>query len=152
MSDEECIHLNDPLLCTICNGKDAAGKRRAPAAPKPAAVPRAPRAAKAPAAKSSARVTRRVAAPSGDTPESVEEYRSRFPESFDAYVLVFFDTEARQFPGGWLQFARCASADPERKETAPGLVVRAEAMMRAAGFAADDAGRPLKPRRWHLEE
>ena len=41
MSDEECIHLNDPALCTICNGKDAAGKPKSrPVIPKQHAVPK----------------------------------------------------------------------------------------------------------------
>src|SRR5260221_423223 len=83
------------------------------------------------ALESSTRVTRTVApTESLDTPESVEQYRTRYPadrqDTFDAYVLVFFTSDARQFPGGWAQFARCASAEPERKETAPALVARAE--------------------------
>jgi hypothetical protein len=160
VSDEECIHLNDPALCTICNGKDAASRprARATAAPKPATVRAAVKAPKPPTAtRPSTRITRTVAAPESlDTPESVEEYRSRYAddrqETFDAYVLVFFNSEARQFPGGWTHFSRCASAEPERKETAPALVARAEALMRAAGYVADDTGRPLKGRRWHQED
>ncbi len=146
------MHLNDPALCTICNGKDAAGRRMArpaKAAPKPATV----RSAKAPS-RSTTRITRTVVSTQSlDTAESVEADRSRYPEdrqeTFDAYVEVFFGTEARDFPGGWTQFLRCASAEPERKETAPALVARAERLMRAAGYEADDAGRPSKVRRWH---
>jgi hypothetical protein len=152
VSDDECIHLNDPALCTICNGKDAAGRRRPPAAPKPAAKRPTATAAKATKAPSTRRVTRTVATQSVDTAESVEQYRTGYSadrqDTFDAYVEVFFTTDARQFPGGWMQFTRCANADPERKETAPGLVIRAEAFMRAAGYAADDTGRPHKSRRW----
>src|SRR5436190_2186192 len=106
MDDEECIHLNNPALCTICNGKEAASKRRAPAAPKPPAAAKrtaakAVKATTAPA--SSTRVTRTVTpTESLDTEESVEEYRARFAddrqETLDAYVLVFFTSDARQFP------------------------------------------------------
>ncbi len=155
MSDEECIHLNNPALCTICNGKDAAGRRkpRAPAAP---SAPRATRVAAAKPPSSTTRgLTRSVASQSLDTPESVEEYRLRFDDdrqdTFDAYVEVFFDGGARDFPGGWVHFSRCASAEPERKETAPALVARAEALIRAAGYEVDDTGRPLKARRWHKD-
>jgi hypothetical protein len=156
VTDEECIHLNDPALCTICNGKDAASKRRAPAAAKAAVAKRpATKATKAPTS-SSTRVTRTVTSTQSlDTSESIEEYRSRYAddrqETFDAYVEVFFSTDARQFPGGWVHFSRCANAEPERKETAPALVARAEALMRAAGYIADDTGRPVKARRWYQE-
>ena len=159
--DEECIHLNDPALCTICNGKDAAGRRRAAAA-KPAAPPSSVRAASSrPAVKPASRLSTRISTTvtstqSLDTPESVEEFRSRYADdrqdTFDAYVMVFFNTDARTFPGGWTHFARCADAEPERKETAPALVNRAESLMRAAGFEADDGGRPLKGRRWRLAD
>jgi hypothetical protein len=153
--EEECIHLNDPALCTICNGKDAAG-RRTPRAVKAAVKPATVKAAKAvkAAPRPTTRLTRTVVSPQSlDTPESVEEYRSRYADdrqdTFDAYVEVFFGTEARDFPGGWTHFSRCASAEPERKETAPALVARAEKLMRAAGYEADDTGRPVKGRRWH---
>ncbi|HUR77049.1 MAG TPA: hypothetical protein VMZ22_03805 [Acidimicrobiales bacterium] len=154
MNDEECIHLNDPALCTICNGKDAANKPRPRSAPKPVVQRLTPKETK-PAA-STTRLTRTVApTQSLDTPESVEQYRSRFAadrqETFDAYVEVFFATDARQFPGGWTHFSRCAAAEPERKETAPALVARAEALMRGAGYVADDTGRPVKARRWYLD-
>ncbi len=156
--DEECIHLNDPALCTICNGKDAAGRRR-PAAAKAASPPSTVRAARSapvkPASRPSTRINTTVTSTQSlDTPESVEEYRARYADNrqdtFDAYVMVFFNTDARTFPGGWAHFARCADAEPERKETAPALVNRAEALMRAAGFEADDGGRPLKGRRWRM--
>ena len=155
--EEECIHLNDPALCTICNGKDAAGKRstRKPAAAKTPRTPAAPRAKAAPAASKRLRTTV-VATTSADTPESVEEYRDRFTEdrqeTFDSYVLAFFNTDARDFPGGFLNFTRCANADPERKETSPALVSRAERIMRDAGYEADDSGRPQKTRRWFMPE
>ena len=153
MSDDECIHLNDPALCTICNGKDAASRRRPKAAPEPAAKRPTATAAKPTKTPSTRRVTRTVASTQSlDTPESVEQYRTGYAgdrqDTFDAYVEVFFTTDARQFPGGWTQFSRCANAEPERKETSPVLVVRAEALMRAAGYVADDTGRPLKGRRW----
>jgi hypothetical protein len=160
VDDAECIHLNDPALCTICNGKDAAVRRPTlTTAAKPAAKPAVKRPtvkAVKPVTSSTTRVTRTVAATQSlDTPESVESYRSRYAadrqETFDAYVFVFFATDARQFPGGWTHFSRCASAEPERKETVPALVARAERLMRAAGFVADDTGRPLKARRWYEE-
>lgn len=156
--DDECIHLNNPALCTICNGKDAAGKR----VPRPvkavAKIPtRASKAAGATAAASSKRLTTSVVSPTSlDTPESVEEYRAKYPadrqDTFDAYVLVFFNTEERDFPGGFAAFSRCASADPERKETAPALVARAERAMRKEGYELDDSGRPLQARRWFKED
>ena len=150
--DEECIHLNDPSLCTICNGKDAAGKRRPRAVPAAKATPAARPAAKKATAAPSRRLTTTAAPRSVETPESVEQYRSRFAddrqETFDAYVDVFFGGGAADFPGGWLNFSRCASAEPERKETAPALVARAERLMGAAGYEADDSGRPQKARRW----
>ena len=81
---------------------------------------------------------------------------SRFAEdrqdTFDAYVLVFFATDARDFPGGFLNFTRCANAEPERKATSPAIVSRAERMMRDAGYEADDSGRPQKTRRWFLAD
>jgi hypothetical protein len=156
--DDECIHLNDPALCTICNGKDAAGKRstRTPAAAKAPGTPATPRKAAAKSTASKRLRTSVVTTMSADTPESVEQYRDRFPDdrqdTIDANVLVFFNSGARDFAGGFLNFMRCASADPERKETSPALVVRAEHFMRDAGYAADDSGRPQKPRRWHLED
>lgn len=152
--DDECIHLNDPVLCTICNGKDAAGKRTTRTS-----SPGAPVAKRAPTIKklatSKRMTTKLVSTASSDTPESVEEHRSKFTEdrqeTFDAYVLVFFNSDARNFAGGFLNFTRCANADPERKETSPALVVRAEHFMREAGYEADDSGRPQKTRRWSLE-
>lgn len=157
--DDECIHLNDPALCTICNGKDAAGKRTVRAAAKaPVAKRTASTTAPKPrAAATTRRLTTKVVSPtSADTLESVEEYRSRFAEdrqeTFDAYALVFFNSDARDFPGGFLNFTRCANADPERKATAPALVGRAERIMRDAGYEADDSGRPQKTRRWFMDD
>jgi hypothetical protein len=156
--DEECIHLNDPALCTICNGKDAPRRRVAAPGPKPATV-RAARvtpAKPAPTRPSTRMKTTVMSTQSTDTFESVEQYRPRYAddrqETFDAYVLVFFNTDARTFPGGWVHFARCADAEPERKETAPALVARAEHFMRVAGYEADDSGRPLKARRWRTAD
>ena len=156
--DDECIHLNDPALCTICNGKDAAGRARVrtPAAAKPppnvASVPKAPKSS----TPSKRLTTKVVATTSAETPESVEQYRDRFAEdrqdTFDAYVLVFFNSDARDFAGGFSNFTRCANAEPERKATSPALVVRAEHFMRDAGYAADDSGRPQKTRRWFMED
>jgi hypothetical protein len=151
--DDECIHLNDPALCTICNGKDSAGKRTVRSSPKAPVAKRAP-SVKAPRpVTTSRRLTTSVV--SRDTPESVEDQRSKFPEdrqeTFDAYVLVFFNTDARDFPGGFANFTRCASAEPERKATSPALVARAERYMRDAGYEADDSGRPQKIRRWFMD-
>ncbi len=156
--DDECIHLNDPALCTICNGKDALGKR----SPR-ATVAKAPVAKRAPATKAPkpATTTRRLtttvaSTTSADTMESVEQYRDRFAEdrqdTFDNYVLVFFNTDARTFAGGFLNFTRCANAEPERKATSPALVSRAERYMRDAGYEADDSGRPQKSRRWFMDD
>ena len=96
-----------------------------------------------------------VATQSSDTEESVEEYRARYTgdraSTFDVYVEVFFNTDARDFPGGWLAFSRCANGEPERRETAPALVRRAELLMRDAGYVADDSGTISGGRRWRLE-
>lgn len=160
--DDECIHGMDPPLCSICNGREAAEKRpirAAPAAraPRAPAAPRAPRAAKAVAATPSKRLTRTVVATqSAETEESVEQYRARYPgeraATFEAYVEVFFNTDARTFPGGFLNFARCASAEPERKATSPALVRRAELLMQDAGYEADDKGVIAGNRRWRRDE
>ena len=63
------------------------------------------------------------------TPESLEQYRSRYlgdrEATFDAYVEVFFRIrEARTFPGGWTMFSRCANAEPALVDTEPELVRR----------------------------
>ena len=126
--EDECIHLLDPETCTICNGKDrpsASGGRRTGGAPE------------------------RL-----DSPASVETYRERYgPEreqTFEAYVEVFFRlTGARDFPGGWMMFSRCANAEPALVRDEPKLVARAEELMRNAGYVADDSGRPGKGRIWH---
>ena len=157
MTELECIHLNDPVLCTICNGKDAASKRavrKASVAPT-VAKPRTPKAA--PIRASSRRLTTTiVATQSDDTEQTVEQYRSRYSgeraATFDAYVTVFFNTEARDFPGGFVAFTRCANAEPERKATAPALVARAERLMRDAGYASSYAGIAGGGRRWALAE
>lgn len=88
-----------------------------------------------------------------DSPAALEQYRSRYPgereSTFDAYVEVFFRLSgARSFPGGWTNFSRCANAEPSLVRNEPGLVSRAEDRMRAAGYEADDSGRPSAGRRW----
>jgi hypothetical protein len=153
--DEECIHLMDPALCSICNGKDAKSKPKtrtnvtAHAAPKPR-VTRTP----TPKAPTKRLTTSVVATRSADTEESVEEYRARYTgereSTFDAYVEVFFNTDARDFPGGFLAFTRCANAEAERKATAPALVLRAERLMRDAGYESEELGAVGGGRRWHL--
>ena len=153
--DDECIHLNSPALCSICNGRDAAAKRtvkRAAApAPKRAVTPRTK-----PTSSTPSRGVKHSVVPtqSSDTEESVEQYRSRYAgdreATFEAYVEVFFNTDARDFPGGWLSFARCANAEPERKETAPALVRRAERLMSDAGYVSDE-GASVSGRRWRYE-
>jgi len=154
--DDECIHLNNPALCSICNGRDAAAKRtvRRAAAPAPKKVTTSK--TKPTSSTPGRRVTRTVVATqSSDTEESVEQYRSRYAgdrePTFEAYVEVFFNTDARDFPGGWLAFSRCANAEPERKETAPALVRRAELLMRDAGYVADESGTFAGGRRWRYD-
>lgn len=146
------MHEQPPAFCSICNGRDARDKRttRVPKAP---AAPKAPRATKAAATPSKRLTTRVVATTSADTEESVEEHRSHYAgdraATFDAYVEVFFNTEARNFPGGWLSFSRCANGDPERRATAPALVLRAERLMRDAGYEPD--GGLVGARNWRYE-
>jgi len=144
--DDECIHLNTPALCSICNGREAAEKRPV----RRTAAASAPRAAKLAASTPTKRLTSRVVATqSSDTEESVEQYRAGYSgdreATFQAYVEVFFNTDARGFPGGWLAFSRCANAEPERKETAPALVHRAERLMESAGYEASTVS---GARRW----
>jgi hypothetical protein len=153
--DDECIHLMDPAFCSICNGKDAASNRTVRKAP-PAHAPPKPRVTRTANKAPSKRLTTSVVATrSADTEESVEEHRSRYTgereSTFDAYVTVFFNTDARDFPGGFLAFTRCANAEPERKATAPALVMRAERLMRGAGYEADELG-AVGGRRWRLAE
>ncbi len=125
--DEECKHGMLLGTCSICSGKDAS------------------------------RTVERSRGGSGpqslDSPESLEKYRSRYPgdrePTFDAYVEVFFRLSgAREFPGGWTNFSRCANGEPALVQNEPGLVHRAEELMRLAGYQADDSGRPAKGRRW----
>jgi len=80
----------------------------------------------------------------------VERYRDRYPAerqaTFDAYKDVFFRLNAaRQFPGGWTKFTRCANAEPALVRSESKLVHRAEELMRAGGYELDDSGRS----RWH---
>lgn len=157
MTDDECIHLNDPVLCTICNGKDAAGKRTVRKAAAAPSVPRPKGTKSVPTKAPSKRLTTTVVSTrSADTEETVEQYRSGYSgdraATFDAYVEVFFNTEARDFSGGFLAFTRCANADPERKATTPALVARAERLMRDAGYAADRVGTAAVGRRWFLAD
>ena len=98
--------------------------------------------------------TSHAATQSADTEESVEEYRAAYggdrAETFDAYVAVFFGTEARNFPGGFAAFTRCANGDPERRDSAPALVARAERLMKDAGYESD--GGAVGARRWRLSD
>ncbi len=88
-----------------------------------------------------------------DTPAAVERYRALYPggreATFEAYVDTFFRLSgARNFPGGWTNFSRCANAEPALVTNVPELVRLAEEHMRAGGYEADDRGRPIKGRRW----
>ena len=88
-----------------------------------------------------------------DTPEALEDYRSRYiPDreaTFEAYVEVFFHSaSARNFPRGWTMFSRCANAEPALVRDEAKLVARAEEIMRLAGYEADDSGRPRRGRTW----
>ena len=147
--DDECIHMNTPALCSICNGREAAEKRpvrKAAAAAKAAGTTTKRAASPAPIKRLT---TRTVSTQSTDTEESVEKYRGKYPgdreATFEAYVDVFFSSEARDFPGGFFAFSRCANAEAERKETAPALVHRAEQYMTDAGYEASSVG---GSRRW----
>jgi hypothetical protein len=89
-----------------------------------------------------------------DSPQALEKYRSRYlpdrESTFEAYVEVFFRLSgARDFPGGWTMFSRCANAEPALVRDEPSLVTRAEELMRAAGYECDDSGRPRRGRTWH---
>jgi hypothetical protein len=89
-----------------------------------------------------------------DTPAALEPYRSRYPDdrqpTFDAYVDVFFRVDgARDLPGGWSKFSRCANDERALRESEPELVRRAEGLMRVGGYEADDSGRTQgRGRRW----
>jgi len=88
-----------------------------------------------------------------DTPEALERYRERYQpdreDTFEAYVEVFFRlSAARDFPGGWTMFSRCANAEPALVRTEADLVARAADLMRAAGYVHDDSGRPRRGRTW----
>lgn len=124
--DDECIHGQLPSTCSIC---------------------RSPK-----------KVIRETGSWGGterilDSPEAIEHYRARYsPErqpTFDAYKYVFFHLQgARDFPGGWTMFSRCASAEAALTESHPELIQRAEELMRQAGYELDDSGRPGKGRKW----
>jgi hypothetical protein len=128
MSDDDyCKHDLPTGTCSICSGRDKPTRRKG--------------------ARSSG------SAESLDTPGALEKYRERYQPSreatFEAYVEVFFRSSgARNFPGGWTMFSRCANAEPKLVETEPKLVERAEELMRAAGYEADDSGRPREGRHW----
>jgi hypothetical protein len=125
--EEECKH-GLTFGCTYCSGKEASAGSQTPGAggePEPL-----------------------------DTPESLEKYRARYPgdrePTFEAYVEVFFRLSgARDFPGGWTNFSRCANAEPALVRDESALVSGAEELMRVAGYESDDSGRPKKGRRWH---
>lgn len=121
---EECIHGLDPSTCSLCLGRERT----------------------APRSKRSAGSPERL-----DSPAAVEKYRSRYPgdraPTFDAYVAVFFSTPGvSDFPGGWTKFSRCANAEPALADGEPELVERAESIMKAHGYVADDSRRG---RIWH---
>jgi hypothetical protein len=123
--DDDCIHDMPPGTCSICKERQS---------PKPDRGPRG------------GGIVGTL-----DTPASVERYRSRYPgdrePTFEAYVKVFF-SRARDFPGGWTYFSRCANAEPALVRDSASHVRRAEEIMTGAGYVADDSGRPGKGRRW----
>jgi hypothetical protein len=88
------------------------------------------------------------------TPASLEQYRARYPRdreaTFEAYVDVFFRlSAARNFPGGWTKFSRCANAEPALVKTERELVRRAEDLMKVGGYEVDDSGRARgRGRKW----
>lgn len=125
--DDECKHGLPLGMCTYCSGKESTRQGQG----------------------------QRVGGlqQSLDTPESLEKYRHKYPgnreDTFEAYVEVFFRLSgAGDFPGGWTHFSRCANAEPALVRDEPGLVLRAEQLMRLAGYERDDSGRPNKGRRW----
>ncbi len=124
--DDECRHGLAAGTCSICSGRDRTADQS-----------------------SHARGTPQVL----DSPAAVERYRDRYPgdreATFDAYVDVFFRfSQARDFPGGWTHFSRCANAEPALVSGEKELVRRAEELMRLGGYEADDSARPTKGRRW----
>jgi hypothetical protein len=125
--DNDCIHGMAPGTCSICSGRDEP---------------------------TTGRPKRRRGSPGKlDSPEALEKYRERYlpdrKETFEAYVEVFFRVgSARNFPGGWTMFSRCANAEPALRRDEPHLVARAEEIMRLAGYEPDDSGRPRRGRRW----
>lgn len=130
--DDECIHGLATGTCSLC------------------ATPSSSR--------SVGRRSRSAGSPTSlTTPSALEPYRSRYPgdreATFDAYVDVFFRSQdARAFPGGWTKFSRCANAEPSLVASEPELVSRAEDLMRAGGYIADDSGRSKgRGRRWLSE-
>jgi hypothetical protein len=130
MAEEECKHGMLPMTCEICLAPRAPGRRG---------------------------VSRRGTPDELDSPASVEKYRSRYPgdrePTFQAYVAVFFGfADARNFPGGWTKFSRCANAEPALAREQPRLVERAERIMRDAGYVPDDSNRNRGGgRMWHRE-
>jgi len=127
IDEDECIHGLTPSTCSICkHGVDAGTSK---------------------SGRSSGSTSQL------DTPASLEKYRDRYPgdrePTFEAYVEVFFRIDAaRNFPGGWTMFSRCANAEPSLVEKDRALVERAEGIMRAAGYVKDDSGRPRQGRKW----
>lgn len=126
--DTSCIHDMAPGTCSICSGRDepTGGAR-----------------------KGGGGLTQVL-----DSPAALEKYRQRYlpdrEQTFEAYAEVFFRvTSARDFPGGWTVFSRCANAEPALVRGEPMLVTRAEDIMRKAGYEADDSGRPRRGRTWH---
>ena len=122
--EEECIHGLTPGTCTTCRD-----------GPRPSSAGR------------SAGLTRSL-----DSPEALERYCRYYSDerqpTFEAYQEVFFRlSDARRFPGGWVAFSQCASAEPAKVRDCPGLVRRAEELMRLAGYEIEVCG-SARGRRW----
>src|SRR5438105_309577 len=93
--DDACIHGLLPATCAICRGDESHGGSKG--------------------SRSSGSTTEL------GTPAALEKYRSRYAgnreATFDAYVEVFFRIDAaRNFPGGWTKFSRCANGEPSLVE------------------------------------
>jgi hemerythrin-like domain-containing protein len=80
-----------------------------------------------------------------------EQYKDRFrrrPETYEAYVDVWrAKPEAREEFKSWALFSRMANAEPKLRTTQPDRVLRAERIMREAGY---EIGQPTRrgARRW----
>ena len=127
IDEDDCIHGLMPSTCSICKqGVDTGTPKGGRSAGSPTAL---------------------------DTPAALEKYRKNYrgdrEPTFEAYVEVFFRIDAaRNFPGGWTKFSRCANAEPTLAENERALIERAEGIMKAAGYVKDDSGRPRHGRKW----